>query len=321
MSSENILETYKIFLDSAFYLSVKGLQNFKNENGGKLIQDALILFQMSISKGISILNIARGIVYKNDLLSASEMDNYTHIDPTATYALIRTQLEAFCTFHNIFLSECKDQREFLHDLWVVAGLKERQRYIDKNSPINNVNKGKKELERINELIIRINNNVNYLKLSEKGKNFIKDKINSRQFQLVFEDDGRLSKKSWREMFLNSDVSDIFKNIYSNMSLYSHPSNVSVFQFGQMFEKGDNKEQILHSLKLSKSIIAFMIADICKYIPQVHDEFQNLPELNQLLIDTDNSAYRNSSYITSLNHKEQLNMVEDDLKEQLESYMS
>ncbi len=103
--------------------------------------------------------------------------------------------------------------------------------------------------------------------------------------------------------MNAGVNEVFMHLYSLMSLSTHPSNITVFQYAQMFEKNFDAEMTFTFLGYSKIIMAFMIADYCKYFPIAKEKFLELPEINQLLVDSLNGTFRGRDFeISGLRNK-------------------
>ena len=304
------LENYKIILDSGIFLSLKAHETIKREDRHDFLNDALILFQMTMSKGISILKLAQGTDYKNDIESLKHNKAYRYIEPTAISSLTRTQFEAFSNFHNIYNSSDDDNvKQLLHDLWVVAGLKERQRFIHDDMAEEHKKKAEVERRKIDTLIERIEANEVFLSFSEERAEKLRKQIKQRNFQFVYKD-GDLKKSGWRDMFLNAGIKPMFENIYSNMSLYSHPSNVSVFQFAQMFDEKTNTPMTHNAMNISRIIMALFIGNYCKFIPEAHAAFQELPRLYQFIIDFENKAFRETEdFIISNEHEDQIAELE------------
>lgn len=116
------LEAYRLVVDSGMHISLAMHEPLTKNDRNKLIDDALILFQMTMAKGIAVLNIANPINYYNSIGNFSLPD---FVDPMAIASLVRPQYEAFTNFNNIFNStDNEDAREFLNDVWVIAGLKD-----------------------------------------------------------------------------------------------------------------------------------------------------------------------------------------------------
>lgn len=127
-------------------------------------QDAMILFQMVMSKGLAIQKLIDGVDYKNPKTEITT----NILDPSSIATLTRSQFEAFSIFHNIYLSN-NDQNviDLLHDIWVVAGLKERQKGFEATIEEHQI-KAKKEKEKIDGLLTRIQANPIFCK-EEKEK--------------------------------------------------------------------------------------------------------------------------------------------------------
>lgn len=322
---EDSLEAYKLVLDSGMYISQAVHKSLPQKDRNEFIDDALILFQMSIAKGIAVLNIANPINYYNSIGDFSLPD---FVDPLAIASLIRPQYEAFTNFKNIFNStEDKDAKQFLHDVWVIAGLKERRRfYVEptdeeleemlgdrRTTASENKKKSQDELKIIESLIEKVHKNPFYTSLNEKQRKILDDHLDKRVFQFVLSN-GRMVKKSWLDMFLNTGAHEIFTPMYSLMSNNTHPSNVSVFQYAQMFDKYENVQSAKTLLKMSEKIMCFFIADYCRYIPQAKDEYQKLPEINKVIIETSNTYMREfdfklSDTLDKFSHELEAHMLE------------
>jgi len=233
------IEAYHRVIDSAFKIlspvhqkTVGNLRNYQN-------QDAMILFQMAISKGLAIQTLINGVQYKNRETGSSN----TILDPTPIAALTRTQFEAFSTFHNIYNSST-DQNviNLLHDIWVIAGLKERQKGFDSEHPEHLI-KAQKEKDKIEKLIIRVKENPIFLNEAKEKQDKIIEWINKRKFEISYRNN-KLVLLPHIDMFINAGVNKMFENQYSMLSWFVHPSNLSVMQFGQMFEKNFNEVELL-----------------------------------------------------------------------------
>jgi hypothetical protein len=296
------LEAYQLVLDSGMYISQAVHKSLPQKDRNTFLDDALILFQMTMAKGIVVLNIANPINYYNSIGDFSLPD---FVDPMAIASLVRPQYEAFTNFNNIFNStDDKDAKQFLHDVWVIAGLKERRRFYveptaeklqqmseeQRKNALENKAKAHEELKTIESLLEKVRQNPFYTGLNDKQKEILDDQLKGRVFQFVLSD-GRMVKKSWLDMFLKTGAHELFTPMYSLMSMNTHPSNVSVFQYAQMFDKYENVQSAKTLLKMSEKIMCFFIADYCRYIPQAKDEYQKLPEINKVIIETSNTYMR------------------------------
>lgn len=256
-------------------------------------QDAMILFQMVFSKGLTIQKLIAGVVYKNPKTEI----NTNILDPTSIATLTRTQFEAFSNFHNIYLSS-NDQNviDLLHDIWVVAGLKERHRGFEPTIKEHQI-KAKKEKEKIDGLLKRIQNNPIFCKEENEKQSKILDWIQNRKFEITYRKN-KLVLLNQKDLFLNSGVNDAFENQYNLLSWFVHPSYISVLQFGQMYEQNFNEQHAYTFLRFSRIIMSMLIVDYATYFNVAMEEFSSLPKINQLIIYTDNKTFRPNSEFKS-----------------------
>jgi hypothetical protein len=282
-------------LESGFFLvnAVHSEINPKERN--EQVNDALTVMQMVLGKGLAIKKLIEGLDFDNSI-NGARMRGL--IDPTTIAVLTRTQFEAFANFHNIYNStDNEDLTNLLYDMWVISGLKCRQASVSEDMEEEHRAKAeleKQKIERIRETILE---NTHYLALDDEQKRWFRERIKKRDFELIFKD-GNFSKPGWRELFLNAGVKDVFMNLYSLLSLSTHPSNVSVFQFNQMFQNEFNEEMAFTFMSQSTIIMAFMISEYCSYFQIAKRKFQELPELHQLLIDSNNGNFRGREYEVS-----------------------
>jgi hypothetical protein len=271
-------------------------------------QDAMILFQMAISKCLAISMLMEGVKYRNRLTGGTA----TILDPTPVGALVRTQFEAFSAFHNIYNSS-SDQNvvDFMYDIWVIAGLNERQRGGVGNNP-ERQQKAEKEKEQIDQLITRVQLNSVFVSQTEAKQRQILEWISKRKFEMVYRN-GTINLSHHRDMFLNSGVNDSFSNQYAVLSWFTHPSYVSVLQFGQMFEKNFNEEHAYTFLHVSRFIISMLIVEYCIYFPEAMEEFGNLERIDQLIVYFDNRTYRSQSEFTTEVFEDLENEIQEMMK--------
>jgi hypothetical protein len=91
--------------------------------------------------------------------------------------------------------------------------------------------------------------------------------------------------------------DIFDNIYTYFSLYSHPSQVAVFQFENMFDMESEAFKTLTTtnLKYCFSLMSVFIADYINLFPQVKKTFEKLEIVEQIAINAHNKMLRGDTY--------------------------
>lgn len=282
----------KLILESGFFLTNKVHSEIIPKDRNEQLNDALIVFQMVLSKGLAVRRLQEGLDFQNSL-NGTNMRSL--VDPTAIAALIRTQFEAFANFHNIYnYPNDPELVSLLHSLWKLAGLKVRQNTVKDEMLEEHRIKAKLEATVIEELEQEIYSNAYYLALDETQQSWLRERMKKRDFELIFKD-GKFIKPGWRELYLNAGAKETLLHQYALLSQYSHPSNVSVFQFAQMYEIGFEKEMGKLFLSQSSIIIAFMISEYCHYLPLAMKKFKELPDLNQLVIDSFNRNLRSKDY--------------------------
>lgn len=262
--------------------------------------EAAMLFQMTILKGLSLIHLIRGLNYHN----AFERDmNFIGIhDPMSTWAIVRAQFEAYCNFNNIYVNSKSDnERKLLYCLWVISGLKYRQRFTLSGMLQEHVDRQRSEAFTIIGLFRQVLSNPFFAALSSKEQNKIKDGIRRREFQFYFEN-GIAKQGHWNVLIKNAGCNSGFDHMYSAMSLSTHPSNVSVFQFRDMYLDGSSTEMTFFSLMVSKLIMSFLISDYLNKFPTMKITFNGLPEIHQLLINSFNRVFRGDAFV--------LNNIED-----------
>jgi hypothetical protein len=291
-------EAYHRVINSGFKILKVVHENLNGSFRNQQNHNAMILFQMSMSKGLAIRNLIKGYSYEN--FETKQISNPI-IDPTTIAALTRTQFEAFSSFYNIFNSnKNQDVVQFLHDIWMLAGLKERQKInIPKDS--NRIRQSEKEKVDIEKLIESIKNNPIFLMQTEENKNKILKWLSKGKFELVC-NEYEVSLLSQKDLFLNSGVNEAFSDLYRFLSWFIHPSFISVLQFSQMFEMEYNVEHSYSIAKTSRIIMSMFIVEYCQYFEVAMKEFQKLPKIDQLIIYFDNKSYRNNHdfHVDSLN---------------------
>nr|WP_294860494.1 DUF5677 domain-containing protein [uncultured Fluviicola sp.] len=284
---EDLENAYRYVLDAATIVMQKSPSNLPKKFQTLQINDAFILLQMVVAKGMGILELLDGVSYKNRITNITAQKI---VDPTPIAVLTRTQFEAYSTFSNIYnTNNDLNTRDFLHTIWVLAGLNERQRGEDPTKP-ELLAKKKKEKQDIEDLINKLKQNPKYLNLTPEKQKNVDDWISKRKYEVTFRN-GKLVLLSQRDFFLNSGVNEKFSNLYAILSWYVHPTYVSVLQFSQMFNQNTNTEHTYSMLKISRIIISLFLTEYCKLLPPVFEEFKTLPDLNQLIVYTDNKTFR------------------------------
>lgn len=197
--------------------------------------DAKMVVQMMFTKTLHLKNIVEGISF--DSVYGTSLNNI--VDPTIVASLIRNIYETVGMFNLIYRNtKTDDEKTILYCLWVYSGLKYRQRFEKFTSSEENIEKIESEKKQLKNLINTIEETELYKKLDEKNKKIIKRKIKDKNYLIEF-NNLTVVPLHWQELTKTIGIkTDLYDSIYTYFSLYSHPSNVAVFQFSDMFNKKD-----------------------------------------------------------------------------------
>jgi hypothetical protein len=283
-------ESYMAVVDTAF----KIMHDQFGKNITVMGNDGQLLFQMVLLKSLSIQSMAEGRSYQNAIEGKMALTPDT-IDVFGIWNIVRSQFESVCTYNHIYIRPTDDNEcEMLYDLWQVVGLKYRQRFSMQLIGEENKKKAAAELQDIADLTNRIKDNVFYksLQISEQQKilNAIKDKT----FQIYF-DAGRAKKCAWHELCKNMGTNDLFEELYTFLSLNTHPSHVSIFQFQNLYKGKEHLRMTIFAMSISKVLVSFFIRDFCVYFPEAKESFESCPAINQILVNSYNRMFKDDSY--------------------------
>ncbi len=210
-------------------------------------------------------------------------------------SIVRSQFEAFCNFNNIYIqSKNVNERTLKYDLWALSGLKHRQNFRTEEEE----NKRKKEDEKlqIESIIKSIENNPCFSQLNEDSKIEIRKKgIKDKDWKLKIIQD-RAFFIAWHDLMKNANITDTVDGIYRHLSLTTHPSNVSVFQFNNLYNSGEYIKTCLMSLQISNYFISFLITDYCHYSSEAKKIFHELPYICKYLINSLNCMFRGNDFV-------------------------
>lgn len=256
--------------------------------------EARMINQMMLTKVLHIRQIVNGIKFtSSDGASLNEI-----IDPTVVAALIRNVYETVSMFNLIFRNtKTKDEKLILYNLWVIAGLNYRQKFRSVISTPENEKKANDEKSQIDKLILEIENTELYRSLEQKEKGKIQKKIDEKDFKISFEGN-KVIFLHWQQLCNTMGVEPgLFDGIYTYFSLYAHPSNVAVFQFGGMFDGEDKAcwSITIYNLKNLFALLSIFIADYIHLFPTVANIFNQQPLMNQLVINSHNTLLRGYEY--------------------------
>jgi hypothetical protein len=256
--------------------------------------DAKMLVQMIMTKALTLRNVVNGISYQaKDGASLNRI-----VDPTIVACLIRNLFETVAMFNLIYRNtKTQDEKTILYSLWVHAGLQYRQRFESVITTAENQQKYDDEKKALEQLVTIIEGTELYKQLDENNQNKIKTRLKQKEYLMRF-NDKEVVFLHWQELTNTMQIRPgLFDKIYTYFSLYSHPSNVSVFQFADMFKKGDEEfPRITNSnLKYFFALTSIFIADYIKLFPTVQTTFDNMDIRDQIVINYHNTLFRGHDF--------------------------
>lgn len=293
--------------------------------GSNSLEDAKILFQMMYTKILHIKQVVEGISHttKDKNLSLKGI-----IDPTVVGCLIRNVYETVSTFNLIYINESDEEKKVLYNLWCISGLKNRQKFesytkalerdeilesdeseeskiLKEQQRIQTLqNKKKFEFERkqILKYLEEIKQTDLYKNLSTEGITEIEKAIKKKDYKVKFQDN-KVTLLIWQDLRKQMQIKDgLMDDIYTYFSLYSHPSNVSVFQFSELFKEKYFFQMTNFQLKNLFMLLSTFIADYIKLFPPVLNVFNELSILDQIVIDAQNIFARGYEFSINDSYK-------------------
>lgn len=256
--------------------------------------DAKIVIQMMMTKALNLKNVLNGVEYNSK--DNNKLNNI--IDPTIVASLIRNVYETTGMFNLIYRnSKNEDERSIIYLLWVHAGLSYRKRFDNIATIEENIKKIEKEKKQLESIKNQIEQNPLFLKLDDKNKGKIRTKLKEKDYLIRFQDE-EVEFLSWRELTKTMDIKNgKLDHAYTYFSLYSHPSNVSVFQFENMFEKGKEAypDIVIFNLQIAFYMFSVFIADYINLFPNVLKTYEEMGLVEQIVINFHNSLARGHEY--------------------------
>lgn len=289
----NTISDCKVLLEiyTGFFLSIITDQTSNEE---KLIEnkEAKLVLQMMMTRCANLKNTLDGLNFKNKNIHLREI-----IDPTIISSLVRSIYEMTGMFNLIFINtKDSNEQKILYLLWVHAGLAYRQRFTSLMRSKEDTEKIETELKQMQDIVLEIKNNEKYKNLNERNQEKIQNRIDKKEYLIEFIGN-EVSFLSWKDLVNTMGITKYnAEQIYTYFSLYSHPSNVSVFQFATMFnDKKQTTELILFNLQLAVSFFSIFTTDYIRLFPKSIKIFEELPLKNQIIINFYNSFARGRGF--------------------------
>lgn len=257
--------------------------------------DAKLLAQMMLTKTLYIKNNLKPISY----LGRNNAIIIDLIDPTIIASLIRNIYETSGVFNLIYRNTTNpNEKELVYNLWVLSGLKYRQRFSYKQFSKEIHDKQAEELKQIEHLQNDIISSDLFISMDQKDQKKISNAIKEKKYLIIITN-GHVNHTSFKDLVNIMGVRDeiILNEIYTYFSLYSHPSNVSVFQFGAMYndERKSFLSLALFNVRLSIFFLSIFIADYLFVFPNMNLIFNKLPIRDQVVINFFNTFTRGYDY--------------------------
>lgn len=288
---QDCLDLFDIFLEHLWNV----IQNHHEDKVYSYAnKDAKILNQMMFTKLTHLKKIIEGVGY-----TAQNGDRLNKIiDPTIVASLTRNIFETVAVFNLIYRNtKNEDEKAIIYGLWLSSGLKFRQRFQSAATTEENIKKLIDEQKQIADIEKEIKDSDLYKSLDAKNQGKIDEKLKQKDFKIRF-NGNEVIYLAWQDM---CDVmglnKDIFANIYTYFSLYSHPSQVAVFQFESMFsrENEEFKQLTTTNLKYCFSLMSVFIADYISLFPNVKQTFEELEIYKQIALNAHNKMLRDNAY--------------------------
>jgi hypothetical protein len=244
--------------------------------------EARLINQMMLTKALHLQGVTDGVSYFST--DGSTLNQI--IDPTIVASLTRNVFETVGMFNLIFINtKSADEKTILYNLWVIAGLKYRQRFTSIITKPENFQKAEDDKKQIADMTAEIEATNLFKNLSPDNQDKIKSKLKEKDYKIQFVNNNVVFLH-WQELANVMGIKQMmFDNAYTYFSLYAHPSNVAVFQFRDMFKSDENfLSKTNFNLKYFFALSSIFISDYIKLFPQVIKTFESLALRDQIVIN-------------------------------------
>ncbi len=191
------------------------------------------------------------------------------IDFPSMAILTRAAFETYLTFHYIFVHPSTvDEKRFLYDIWVLGGLRDRQRF-SVASPEGHMVLRKEKLQ-IEEMKQSIRSNPLFQKLTDdRRKEAIKGKW---RFD-----------KSWADLAELADTHrGYFTGLYAYLCSHAHSGYLSVMQLSHAHKQGEQRLLGKMYPSIGLSIMSSFIRDYCGLFPEAQAVLESNEKYKRLV---------------------------------------
>jgi hypothetical protein len=246
---------------------------------------AQCMLQMMICKVRSVTNLSEGIVIIPDKPSLRILDI-----PTIA-SVVRNMYEMAFVFHNIFVEQpSKEERDIILYLWEIKGLNNRQGLH--LVPDEYKNREADEKRQIDELRNKIIASIDKINTSDQVKKDVLHVIDTKGTNIkgyTFEKDGTGRIVSFKDVRFDAGYESLQKYIhpdaYRFLSFITHPSYISVLQFGQMFNGNEDKAHLRTLLALAALLASHMCFDFVRSVTDAQMVYDALDDEGKRIIET------------------------------------
>lgn len=286
------------YIDNLFLILKTHLDN---EYTSDIEENGRIMLQMLTTKLLAVQNLINGINYSSSTITLN-----TIVDPTSIAVLTRSIYEMTCVFHLIFRATSnKEEKVIIYSLWCISSLKYRQEFISYVNSENSIQILQQEAKEIEHYIDLIKKQSIYDNLTDDSKIKIDSRIRKKEYKIHFNANS-ISCLDWKNVYeLMGCKVNYFDFLYGYLSLYAHPTYVSVIQFSHLFslKKKEFLEMTNFNLNNLNSMISIFIADYLFVFNELQTFFNNLPKEDQFILDFKNRLTRNNDYAINQTYKE------------------
>jgi hypothetical protein len=192
------------------------------------------------------------------------------LDIASMASVVRGIYETAFIYHNIFISaDSEDERDLLICIWRIRGFNNTQGVP---APEGMENLQRLDAESIAIYKRKANEIASRLNISEKARRLLDGIINDedsnlRGYKFVKDEDNQIvniEKKSFSkpELLFGHKMYD---NLYSYMSLFSHPSFLGMKHFADMFNNGKDRGNAENLIKTTCICASKFISDFCTVV--------------------------------------------------------
>lgn len=263
------------------------LHHFKSQTEQQLYTRLFI--QQLFLKSRSFIRLLEGEDYDNGVL-------VNHIvDCSSLLSITRDIYEQLYAFELVFvLPQSDDIRDLMRNLFVMQGLKERQKYVADGSNYQRI-----KLDEAAELEDRTHAIYNlpfYKSLSSSDRSKLENNIKNCRFRILVKEDGGIHKSDYDDMpSLVGIKSGLFDTIYSFTSLHTHPSSVSLKQLNSAYSDDEWVTASCTASLMVCMLLSIFIADYCKLEPEALDFYKIQPDEIRFCLALQNYCIRPEEY--------------------------